>query len=133
VPVSALSKHGQIIHAVDARERTASAAVAVDPAPYTTVDLAATSMLVVGTNIVAVQVLNSAIGSSDIIFSPSLSTIAPDFVPPTVALTNPASGSVFGAPAQIVFGAAAMASNATVTSLTPYLLGRGRQYRRRDG
>jgi len=45
-------------------------------------------------------------------------TVAAVFVPPTVALTNPASGSVFGAPAQIVFGAAATASNATVTNVS---------------
>src|SRR5262245_16864004 len=45
-------------------------------------------------------------------------TVVAVFVPPTVALTNPASGSVFGAPAQIAFGAAAMASNATVTNVS---------------
>jgi len=45
-------------------------------------------------------------------------TVAAVFVPPTVALTNPASGSVLGAPARIVFGAAAMASNATVTNVS---------------
>jgi plastocyanin len=45
-------------------------------------------------------------------------TVAAVFVPPTVALTNPAFGSVFGAPARIVFGAEATASNATVTNVS---------------
>lgn len=45
-------------------------------------------------------------------------TVAAVFVPPTVALTNPAFGSVFGAPAGIVFGATASASNATVTNVS---------------
>jgi len=45
-------------------------------------------------------------------------TVASVFVPPTVALTNPAFGSVFGAPARIEFGATASASNATVTNVS---------------
>ena len=45
-------------------------------------------------------------------------TVAAVFVPPTVALTNPAFGSVFGAPARIEFGAMASASNATVTNVS---------------
>ncbi len=45
-------------------------------------------------------------------------TVAAVFVPPTVALTNPENGSVFGAPARIVFGATASASNATVTNVS---------------
>lgn len=45
-------------------------------------------------------------------------TVASVFVPPAVALTNPAFGSVFGAPARIEFGATASASNATVTNVS---------------
>ena len=45
-------------------------------------------------------------------------TVAAVFVPPTVALTNPAFGSVFGAPARIELGATASASNATVTNVS---------------
>ncbi len=45
-------------------------------------------------------------------------TVAAVFAPPTVALTNPANGSIFGVPARIVFGATAIASNATVTNVS---------------
>lgn len=45
-------------------------------------------------------------------------TVAAVYVPPTVALTNPAFGSVFGAPARIELGAMASASNATVTNVS---------------
>ena len=46
-------------------------------------------------------------------------TVTAVFVPPTVALTNPTVGSVFGAPARIVFGATAGASNARASATTP--------------
>ncbi|HKX63221.1 MAG TPA: lamin tail domain-containing protein, partial [Verrucomicrobiae bacterium] len=72
---------------------TAPTAVA-EPVQFVTVDLANASMLVTGTNIIAVHGLNAGIGSSDLGLNFSLSTIAPDPTPPTIAAINPAPGTV---------------------------------------
>jgi len=48
--------------------------------------------LVVGTNVIAVQVFNAGIASSDLAFDCSLSTTSPDPIPPTIANISPAAG-----------------------------------------
>src|SRR5262245_56553793 len=63
-----------------------------EPPPFNTVDLTtATNYLVQGTNIIAVQAFNTAPNSSDLGIDLSLSSLAPDFVAPTVASRTPAS------------------------------------------
>jgi len=71
---------------------SASAAV-TEPVNLATVDRPASSF-VVGTNQVAVQVFNAGAASSDLGFNMSLTTIAPDPVPPTIAEVIPAPGTV---------------------------------------
>ncbi len=72
----------------------ASGAVAVDPAPFFEEDIANASMLVLGTNVIAIHALNASSTSSDLIMDISLNTLAPDPIPPTVATVNPAAGQV---------------------------------------
>jgi hypothetical protein len=73
---------------------TAVAAVAVDPAPFFEEDIANSSMLLLGTNIVALQAFNASTTSSDLIMDISLSTIAPDPTPPVIATQIPAPGQI---------------------------------------
>lgn len=74
---------------------TATAAVGVEPPPFTTYDLLNPgSYLVTGTNVIAIQVFNAALGSSDLGFDCSLSTTTPDLVPPTIATLTPTPGQV---------------------------------------
>src|SRR5207247_5452843 len=62
------------------------ATVAVtEPISFNTIDVTNTSMLVVGTNVIAVHAFNAALTSSDLVIDLSLATIAPDLVAPTVA------------------------------------------------
>lgn len=65
-----------------------------EPVQFVTVDLATAGMLVSGTNLVAVMGFNAGAGSSDLGLNLSLSTIAPDLVPPVVAAVSPAPGTV---------------------------------------
>jgi hypothetical protein len=68
-----------------------------EPPPFLFYDFvspAPSSYLVLGTNVIAIQVLNSAIGSSDLGFDCSLSTTAPDPIPPTIATVSPAPGQI---------------------------------------
>lgn len=52
------------------------------------------SYLVTGTNVIAVQVFNAGTTSSDLGFDCSLSTTAPDPIPPTVATVTPVPGQL---------------------------------------
>ena len=72
---------------------SASGAVA-EPPPLTEYTLLNPNYLVVGTNVIAVQVFNAGVGSSDLGFDCSLSTTAPDPIPPTVIAKSPAPGIV---------------------------------------
>jgi len=72
-----------------------SPTAAAEPPPFNTYDLLNPgSYLVVGTNVIAIQVFNAGIGSSDLGFDCSLSTTAPDPIPPVVAIKAPAAGQV---------------------------------------
>jgi hypothetical protein len=71
----------------------ATASIAVtEPVQFVTVDLANSSMLTLNTNVIAVQVFNASLTSSDLGFNISLATIAPDLVPPTIVNVSPAAG-----------------------------------------
>src|SRR5262245_30138653 len=68
---------------------------ATEPVPFNFYDLLSpASYLVVGTNVIAIQVFNTTLASSDLDFNCSLGTTAPDLVPPTVADVSPAAGTV---------------------------------------
>ena len=68
---------------------------AVDPAVFATNDLPALpSYLVLGTNVLAIQVFQSSIGSSDLGFDCSLESIVSETNPPTVLSVAPVSGTV---------------------------------------
>ena len=73
---------------------TATAAVTepVAAAAYDLINPA--SYLVAGANVIAVQVFNASLTSSDLGFDCSLSTTAPDLIPPTVATKSPSAGLV---------------------------------------
>ncbi len=71
------------------------AELATEPVPFVFYDLLSpTNYLVLGTNVITVQVFNISLGSSDLDFDCSLSTTAPDPTPPVVATSSPAPGSV---------------------------------------
>jgi hypothetical protein len=68
---------------------------ATEPVPFVFYDLLSpTNYLVVGTNVMAIQVFNTSSTSSDLDFNCSLSTTAPDPTPPTIASISPAPGTV---------------------------------------
>ena len=67
------------------------AELATEPVPFVFYDLLSpTNYLVLGTNVITVQVFNISLGSSDLDFDCSLSTTAPDLTPPVVAIISPA-------------------------------------------
>ncbi|MFM1770460.1 MAG: hypothetical protein RJA22_2989 [Verrucomicrobiota bacterium] len=67
----------------------------VDPAPLVTTPIIPLSpgVLLAGTNVIAVQVFQSALASSDLGFDLALETIATETTPPTVVSAVPAAGS----------------------------------------
>lgn len=70
---------------------------APEPVGFLTYELstpAPSSYLVVGTNVIAVQVFQSSLGSSDLGFDCSLQSIVSETVPPVVATVNPTPGTV---------------------------------------
>lgn len=69
-----------------------AAAEPVALADYTLLNPA--SYLVVGTNVIAIQVFNAGVASTDLVFDCSLSTTAPDPIPPTIATVSPAAGQL---------------------------------------
>ena len=81
---------------------TASGAVVPDPAPFFTANLSAASFaaLVGGTNVLAIQAFNAALGSSDIIMDVSLSA-TPDQTAPVVSFQLPFAGSTVASLSQI--------------------------------
>ncbi len=105
---------------------------AVEPVPFVTYDLPPpASYLVRGTNVIAVQVIQSSFGSSDIGFDASLETVLkqppPDFPPAVAAALPPASTTVrslteitllFNKPVQGVDAADLLMNGAPATSVT---------------
>ena len=68
---------------------------ATEPVPFEVVTLANPgSYLVTGTNVITVQVFQSAVSSSDLIFDASLESIVSETIPPTVQSVVPAAGAV---------------------------------------
>jgi len=68
---------------------------AAEPVPFVITNLPTPpTYLLAGTNVLAVQVFQSAIGSSDVGFDGSLETILTETNPPTVASFSPVSGMV---------------------------------------
>ncbi len=68
---------------------------AVEPVGFITRDLPPPSYLVAGPNVLAVQVFQSSLGSSDIGFDCSLESILTETTPPTISSINPMPGTVF--------------------------------------
>jgi hypothetical protein len=68
---------------------------ATEPVPFDIVTLANPgAYLVPGTNVITVQVFQSALSSSDLIFDASLESIVSETIPPTVLSVSPAPGTV---------------------------------------
>lgn len=66
-----------------------------EPIPFLFADLTnSASYLVTGTNVIAIQVFNQKIDSSDLVMDASIATTTPDFVPPTIVSFTPAAGSL---------------------------------------
>ncbi len=73
----------------------ASATAAVtEPVSLVDYTLVSPNYLVLGTNVISVQVFNAGAASSDLGFDCSLSTTAPDPIPPTVVSQAPAPGQI---------------------------------------
>jgi hypothetical protein len=74
---------------------TLSTGAPSEPVPYVSYTFAsATNYLVNGTNVIAVQVFNTTIGSTDIVFDSLLNAILLETNPPTIVNVTPAPGSV---------------------------------------
>ena len=106
---------------------------ATEPVAFTEYALPSpTSYLQAGTNVLAVQVFQSSLGSSDLGFEASLKAILKDSIPPRVSALNPARGSTlenftalsvnFSEPVTGVVAAHLLVNGIgarTVTALTP--------------
>jgi hypothetical protein len=70
---------------------------ATEPVPFVFYNLPSpASYLVTGSNVMCVQVFNTSIGSSDLVFDCSLESIPVDTRPPALASISPAPGTVSG-------------------------------------
>jgi len=79
------------------------------------------SLLLNGTNVVAVEIHQVLVTSSDISFDLQLiGQIGTPNTPPTVTITNPPTGSSFSAPASLAVGASASDSDGTVAQVDFY-------------
>jgi hypothetical protein len=81
---------------------TLSTGAPSEPVPFTFYNLPVPASLVNGTNVIAVQVFNTTLASSDIVFDCSLESIGIDTVPPSIVSVTPAPGSVMTNLTQIV-------------------------------
>ncbi len=79
-------------------------------------------LLLEGTNVIAVEIHQQAVASSDISFDLWLSGVrrAETNARPLVAITNPADGTFFGVPANFTIGAAAFDTDGSITNLAFY-------------
>ncbi|MBI5387486.1 MAG: lamin tail domain-containing protein [Verrucomicrobia bacterium] len=77
------------------------------------------ALLVAGANVLAVEVHQSSTTSSDISFDLSLSGVTTN-ARPAIALTTPADGALFGAPADILLAATATDGDGTIANVTFY-------------
>src|SRR5206468_8994239 len=74
---------------------TTLAVNAAEPIQFVTYDLPPASVsLVEGTNVIAVQVFQSSLGSSDLDFDAALDTALVDSTPPKISAIDPAPGEV---------------------------------------
>ena len=102
--------------------------VATGPAAENTVDTATLAsvggLLVDGPNIVAVEIHQQAVISSDVSFDFQLVGVAgvapPNNAPPSVTLTNPANSATFASPANITLQATAADSDGSVVQVDFY-------------
>ena len=86
---------------------------------------ASASLLLTGSNVVAVEIHNATLSSSDISFDLELigNTGAIVNNPPTVALTSPANNATFTEPANITISATAGDSDGSVANVAVYVNG----------
>ena len=80
----------------------------------------APSLLVAGTNILAVEIHQGSAGSSDIVMEMGLRAVlaAPTNLPPTISLTSPLDGVTLAAPADVTLAASAFDFDGSITSVT---------------
>lgn len=74
-------------------------------------------LLNVGTNVVAVELHNRSLSSSDAGFDLEMISLAAPGIPPTVALTSPANGASFNTGTNIALAADAADSDGTITKV----------------
>jgi hypothetical protein len=74
-------------------------------------------LLNVGTNVIAVELHNRALNSSDAGFDLEMISLAAPGIPPTVALTSPANGASFNTANTIALAADAADSDGTITKV----------------
>ena len=73
---------------------TLSTGAPAEPVPYLSYTFSSVSnALVNGTNVIAVQVFNTSIGSTDVVFDSLLNAVLLDTNPPTIVNVSPAPGS----------------------------------------
>jgi hypothetical protein len=70
------------------------AANATEPVPFVFYDITNRAALVAGNNVLAVQVFNTSLASSDLVFDASLDAVLTETVPPVIAQVTPAPGSL---------------------------------------
>ncbi|HEY0549299.1 MAG TPA: CotH kinase family protein, partial [Verrucomicrobiae bacterium] len=73
---------------------TLSTGAPSEPVPYVSYTFAGLTNLVDGTNVIAVQVFNTTLASTDIVFDSLLNAILTETNPPTIVTVTPTSGSV---------------------------------------
>ncbi len=89
------------------------------------VNFPASSLLLEGTNVLAVEIHQQSPGSSDVSFDLQLTGIrsAETNARPIVAISDPVNGSIYGTPANPTFTATATDPDGTVTSVAFYIDG----------
>ena len=104
---------------------TTFASLATDDGTLWFTNTASASLLVTGTNVIAVEVHNSTAGSSDISFDLELigNTGAIVNNPPAVAISSPANNSTYTEPANLTLNVTASDSDGSVTNVAFYVNG----------
>ncbi len=103
--------------AIDYLTNSASIVSGADETTYFPSIVSPASMLVEGTNVIAVELHQRDNASSDLGFDMELITVSAPGPAPTVSLTSPVNGAEFSAPASITLSAAASDEDGSVTKV----------------